>query len=37
MDKEQQIVKIRHSLAHVLASAVMEFYPKTKLAIGPAI
>ena len=37
MEKEQQIVKIRHSLAHVLASAVMEFYPKTKLAIGPAI
>ena len=33
----QQIEKIRHSLAHVLASAVMEFWPKTKLAIGPSI
>lgn len=31
------IEKIRHSLAHLLASAVMEFWPKTKLAIGPAI
>ena len=29
--------KIRHSLAHILASAVLEFFPKTKLAIGPAI
>lgn len=33
----EQIEKIRHSLAHVLASAILEFYPKTKLAIGPAI
>src|SRR3989344_2649395 len=33
MEKE----KIRHSLAHLLASAVMEFYPKTKLGIGPTI
>jgi len=27
----------RHSLAHLLAAAVMELYPKTKRAIGPAI
>ena len=33
----RQIEKMRHSLAHLLASAVMEFWPKTKLAIGPAI
>lgn len=33
----QKIEEIRHSLAHVLASAVMEYWPKTKLAIGPAI
>src|SRR3990167_4103100 len=32
-----EIEKIRHSLAHLLASAVMEFYPKTKLGIGPTI
>lgn len=28
---------IRHSCAHLLAAAVMELYPKTKLTIGPAI
>jgi len=33
----EQAEKIRHSLAHLLASAVMEFFPKAKLAIGPAI
>ncbi len=33
----ENIQKIRHSLAHLLASVVMEFYPKTKLGIGPAI
>lgn len=29
--------KIRHSLAHIMASAVTELWPKTKLGIGPAI
>lgn len=33
----EQVEKIRHSLAHLLAAAVLEFYPKAKLAIGPAI
>lgn len=33
----ENIEKIRHSLSHLLASAIMEFFPKTKLAIGPAI
>ena len=33
----ENLEKIRHSLAHILASAVMEFYPKAKLAIGPTI
>ena len=32
-----EIEKVRHSLAHLLASAIMESYPKTKLGIGPAI
>ncbi|MSU54380.1 MAG: threonine--tRNA ligase [Candidatus Staskawiczbacteria bacterium] len=32
-----EIEKIRHSLAHLLASAIMESFPKTKLGIGPAI
>ncbi|MBX4200728.1 threonine--tRNA ligase [Candidatus Parcubacteria bacterium] len=33
----ENIEKIRHSLAHLLASAIMESYPKTKLGIGPAV
>ncbi len=33
----ENIDKIRHSLAHLMASAIMEFWPKTKLGIGPAI
>ncbi|MFI5205597.1 MAG: threonine--tRNA ligase, partial [Candidatus Paceibacterales bacterium] len=37
MENTEKLQKIRHSLAHLLASAVMEFYPKTKLGIGPAI
>src|SRR6185295_18289713 len=34
---EEDLQKIRHSLAHLLASAVMEFWPTAKLGIGPAI
>lgn len=33
----EQLHKMRHSLAHLLASAVLEIYPEAKLAIGPAI
>ncbi len=33
----ENIEKIRHSLAHILAGAVLELYPKTKLGMGPAI
>ena len=32
-----QINKIRHSLAHIMAGAVQEFYPKVKFGIGPEI
>ncbi len=28
---------LRHSCAHVLASAIKEIYPKAKFAIGPSI
>ncbi len=31
-----EIETIRHSLAHILAKAVKEIYPETKLGIGPA-
>jgi len=33
----ENIEKIRHSLSHVMAEAVLEFWPKTKLGMGPAI
>lgn len=33
----ENIEKIRHSLAHILASAVLEIYPKAKLGMGPAV
>jgi len=32
-----KLEKIRHSLAHLLAHAVLELYPETKFGIGPAI
>jgi len=34
---EPSLEKLRHSTAHLLAAAILELYPKTKLAIGPAI
>lgn len=33
----EQLENIRHSAAHMLAAAVLELYPGTKLAIGPTI
>jgi threonyl-tRNA synthetase len=35
--EQENIYKIRHSLSHLLAGAVLSFYPDAKLAIGPAI
>src|SRR5512140_2343756 len=35
--EESQLYKIRHSAAHVMAEAVLEFYPQTKYTIGPPI
>jgi len=34
---ETNIEKIRHSLSHIMASAVLEFWPKAKLGVGPAV
>ncbi|MCS6994034.1 MAG: threonine--tRNA ligase [Anaerolineales bacterium] len=31
------LYRIRHSLAHVMAQAVLEFYPDTKYTIGPPV
>lgn len=37
MSESKSIEQIRHSLAHLLAMAVLKFDPKAKLAIGPVI
>lgn len=37
MDKQEQLLKIRHSCSHVLAQAVQELYKGVQLGIGPAI
>ncbi len=33
----EKIESIRHSLSHLMAQVVLEFYPKAKLGMGPAI
>lgn len=33
----KELEKKRHSLAHIMASAILELWPKAKLTIGPAI
>lgn len=35
--EQSDLYKIRHSAAHVLAEAVLAFFPEAKLAIGPPI
>jgi len=37
INKNNKIENIRHSLAHILASAVLQIFPKAKLGIGPTI
>src|SRR5208283_321894 len=37
MDYNRDIDKLRHTAAHVMAQAVQELWPGTKVAIGPAI
>ena len=34
---DDQLYRVRHSAAHVMAQAVLELYPAAKLAIGPPI
>lgn len=36
-DNIPEIEKMRHTASHVLAQAVLKYYPDTKLGIGPAI
>lgn len=35
--EDSKLYRIRHSLAHVMAQAVLEKYPEAKIAIGPPI
>jgi len=35
--EQNNLQNIRHSLSHVMAAAVLSFYPDAKIAIGPAI
>jgi len=35
--EDSQLYRIRHSAAHVMAQAVVEFYPETKYTIGPPV
>jgi threonyl-tRNA synthetase len=37
MKNKTDIEKIRHSLAHLLAAAVMEMFPKANLGVGPVV
>ena len=37
VDSPEGIIILRHSTAHVMAQAVKELYPETKITIGPAI
>ena len=35
--EDSQLYRIRHSAAHVMAEAVLEFYPEAKFTIGPPV
>ncbi|UCC87202.1 MAG: threonine--tRNA ligase, partial [Anaerolineales bacterium] len=35
--EESDLYKIRHSAAHIMAQAVLEMFPRGKIAIGPPI
>ena len=37
MEKNDRLYKIRHSAAHVLAQAVLDMFPESKLAFGPPV
>jgi threonyl-tRNA synthetase len=36
-EKEQHLHAMRHSMAHIFATAVQELYPQVKIAIGPVV
>jgi threonyl-tRNA synthetase len=36
-NKEEKVFKIRHSLSHILAMAILDKHPNAKIAIGPVV
>lgn len=37
LQSEQQLKIVRHSLAHIMASAVQKLWPEAKFGVGPVI
>lgn len=37
MDNDQQIEAMRHSLAHIMATAVVKLWPEAKFGVGPVV
>jgi threonyl-tRNA synthetase len=37
LDQQQYLYAMRHSLAHIMATAIQELYPKVKFGIGPVV
>jgi threonyl-tRNA synthetase len=37
METNEQLAPMRHTLAHLLAQAVLEYYPNAQLTLGPAV
>ena len=35
--EQSDLYRIRHSLAHIMAQAVVEMFPETKYTIGPPV
>jgi threonyl-tRNA synthetase len=36
-DKDQQLYAMRHSLAHIMATAIQELYPAAQFGVGPVV
>ena len=37
MEKDKKLFEIRHSLAHITASAVQKLWPEAKFGVGPVV
>jgi threonyl-tRNA synthetase len=36
-DQSEELIKMRHSMAHIMASAIQKLWPEAKFGIGPAV